>query len=119
MATVLGLIKSEPGNVSLESMMTEIGKLEAVRAIGLPPELFVYVAPRVVAGWRARAAVEAPSHLRRHPQPLTVTLLAALVHRRELEITDTLVELLIATVHRIGWTFALCAADLTQIASGF
>jgi len=37
-ATVLGLIKSEPGNVSLESMMTEIGKLEAVRAVGLPPE---------------------------------------------------------------------------------
>lgn len=101
-ATVLGLIKSEPGNVSLESMMTEIGKLEAVRAINLPPGLFVDVAPRVLAGWRGRAAVEAPSHLRRHPQPLTVTLLAALVHRRELEITDTLVELFIATVHRIG-----------------
>jgi hypothetical protein len=33
---------------------------------------------------------------------LTVTLLAALVHQREREITDTLVELLIATVHRIG-----------------
>lgn len=101
-STVLGLIKSEPSNVSLESMMTEIGKLEAVRAIGLPGDLFADVAPRVVAGWRARAAVEAPSHLRRHPQPLTVTLLAALVRRRELEITDTLVELLIATVHRIG-----------------
>ncbi|BAS11185.1 transposase for transposon Tn1546 [Arthrobacter sp. Hiyo4] len=31
-----------------------------------------------------------------------LTLLAALVHQREREITDTLVELLIATVHRIG-----------------
>lgn len=101
-ATALALIKSEPGNVSLESMMTEIGKLEAVRAIGLPADLFADVAPRVVQGWRARAAVEAPSHLRRHPEPLTVTLLAALLRQRELEITDTLVELLIATVHRIG-----------------
>ncbi len=64
-ATVLGLIKSEPGNVSLESMMTEIGKLEAVRAIGLPQDLFIDAAPRVVQGWRARASVEAPSHLRR------------------------------------------------------
>ncbi len=100
--TVLGLIKSEPGNVSLESMMTEIGKLEAVRAIGLPQDLFVEAAPRVVQAWRVRASVEAPSHLRRHGEPLTVTLLAALVHQRELEITDTLVELLIATVHRIG-----------------
>ena len=56
----------------------------------------------MVQGWRASAAVEAPSHLRRHPPPLTVTLLAALVRQREREITDTLVELLIATVHRIG-----------------
>ena len=101
-ATVLGMIKSEPGNVSLESMMTEIGKLEAVRAIGLPQDLFVDAAPRVVQGWRARASVEAPSHLRRHGEPLAVTLLAALVHQRELEVTDTLVELLVATVHRIG-----------------
>lgn len=62
--TVLGLIKSEPGNVSLESMMTEIGKLEAVRAIGLPQDLFIEAAPRVVQGWRAGASVEAPPHLR-------------------------------------------------------
>lgn len=100
--TALGLIKSMPGNVSLESMMTEINKLEAVRAIGLPAGLFADAAPKVLDGWRARAAVEAPSHLRRHPEPLTLTLLAALVYQREREITDTLVELLIATVHRIG-----------------
>ncbi|PZS39858.1 MAG: Tn3 family transposase, partial [Pseudonocardiales bacterium] len=100
--SLLALIKASPGNVSLESMMTEIDKLQAVRALGLPAGLFVDVAPRILDDWRARAAVEAPSHLRRHPQPLTVTLLAALVHQREREITDTLVELLIATVHRIG-----------------
>jgi len=101
-ASVLGLIKSAPGNVSLDSMMVEIAKLEAVRAVGLPGCLFADVAPKVLEGWRARAVVEAPSHLRRHARPLTVTLLAALVHRREQEITDTLVDLLIATVHRIG-----------------
>jgi hypothetical protein len=32
--SVLALIKSVPGNVSLESMLTEIRKLRAVRAIG-------------------------------------------------------------------------------------
>lgn len=100
--TVLGLIKSTPGNVSLESMMTEVSKLEAARAIGLPAGIFADVAPKVLDAWRARAAVEAPSHLRRHAETLTLTLLAALVHQREREITDTLVELLIATVHRIG-----------------
>jgi TnpA family transposase len=100
--TVFGLIKSMPGNVSLQSMMAEIGKLQAVRAVGLPAGLFADVAPKVLDGWRARAAVESPSHLRRHAEPLRVTLLAALVHQRERELTDTLVELLIATVHRIG-----------------
>ncbi|MFF1834792.1 Tn3 family transposase [Streptomyces sp. NPDC058231] len=99
---VLAKVKEAPGNVSLETMLTEIDKLLAVRAIGLPRDLFIDVAPKVVAGWRARAAVESPSHLRTHPVPLRVTLLAALLHEREREITDTLVELLISTVHRIG-----------------
>ena len=99
---LLAMIKEAPGNVSLETVLTEIDKLLAVRAIGLPAGLFGGVAPKVVAGWRARAAVESPSHLRTNPEPVRLTLLAALVHEREREITDTLVELLIATVHRIG-----------------
>ncbi len=100
--SVLAAVKAAPGNVSLETMLTEIDKLLAVRAVGLPVDLFSDVAPKVVSGWRARAAVESPSHLRTHPLPLRVTLLAALLREREREITDTLVELLIATVHRIG-----------------
>jgi hypothetical protein len=82
-------------------MITEIRKLAAVRSLGLPPGLFADVEPKVLASWRTRAAVEAPSHMRTHPSELAVLLLAALVHEREREITDTLVELLIATVHRI------------------
>ncbi|MDL4772889.1 hypothetical protein [Actinomadura xylanilytica] len=67
-SSVLALVKSAPGNVSLESMMTEIRRLEAVRSIGLPEGLFADVAPKVLAAWRARAAVEAPSHMRTHPR---------------------------------------------------
>ncbi|MGC9668041.1 hypothetical protein ACNTMW_15980 [Planosporangium sp. 12N6] len=100
--SVLALIKSVPRNVSLDSMLTESRKLRAARAIGLPGELFAHVAPRVLASWRARAMVEFPSHLRDHPDLLTLTLLAALLHTRLREITDTLGELLISTVHRIG-----------------
>ena len=50
---MLALVKAVPGNVSLESMLTEIRKLTAIRAVGLPPDLFADVAPKVVAGWRA------------------------------------------------------------------
>ncbi|WP_228640365.1 DUF4158 domain-containing protein [Microtetraspora sp. AC03309] len=46
---LLALIKSAPGNVSLESMMTEIRKLTAARSIELPPGLFATWRPRC---WR-------------------------------------------------------------------
>lgn len=46
--------------------------------------------------------MESPSHLRGHSPEVTVTLLAALLYCREREITDTLVGLLISTVHQIN-----------------
>ncbi|CAM5539461.1 Tn3 family transposase (plasmid) [Streptomyces viridifaciens] len=100
--SVLALVKAMPGNVSLESMLQEIRKLRAIRAIGLPSGLFVDVAPKVFASWRQRAVVESPSHLRRRSPESALTLLAALLVEREREVTDCLVDLLIATVHRIG-----------------
>ncbi|MGO9750338.1 MAG: Tn3 family transposase [Solirubrobacteraceae bacterium] len=99
---VLGLIKAAPGNVSLETMLVEISKLEAVRAIGLPAGLFDGIDARIIAGWRARAAVESPVHLREHPQPTKLALLCALLYLREREVTDALAQLLISTVHRIN-----------------
>jgi len=98
---VLALIKAAPGNVSLDTMLVEIAKLEAIRAIGLPADLFADVTPVVVNAWRARAAVESPSHLREHPQPTKLALLCALLVVREREVTDTLAQLLISTIHRI------------------
>ena len=98
---VLGLIKAAPGNVSLETMLAEISKLEAIRAIGLPADLFDGIDARIIAGWRARAAVESPVHLRDHPQPTKLALLCALLHLREREVTDALAQLLISTIHRI------------------
>jgi hypothetical protein len=56
--SVLALVESVPGNVSLDSMLTEIRKRRAVRAIDLPAGLFADIAPRVVSAWQVRAAVE-------------------------------------------------------------
>ena len=39
-SVVLAVIKAPPGNVSLDTMLVEISKLEAIRAIGLPGDLF-------------------------------------------------------------------------------
>ncbi|WP_338683317.1 hypothetical protein QD712_20855 [Streptomyces acidiscabies] len=46
---VLRRIKKAPGHMSLETML-EIDKLLAVRAIGLPPDLLIDVARKVLAG---------------------------------------------------------------------
>jgi hypothetical protein len=99
--SVLALVKAMPGDVSLESMLREIRKLTAIRTIGLPAGLFADVAPKVLAGWRQQAAVESPSHMRRRGPEARLTLLSALLEEREREVTDSLVDLLIATVHRI------------------
>ncbi len=98
----LSAIKASPGNVSLATVLAEIDKLQAVRHVGLPKGLFDGIAANVAAAWRAWAAVESPSHLARHDQPVRLVLLAALLHLRAREITDTLVELLNSTVHKIN-----------------
>jgi hypothetical protein len=100
-AGVLGQIRSAPGDVSLNSMLAEILKLDLARGLGLPPGMFAGISPKIVKGWRDRAFAESPSHLKADPKPVKVTLLAALAYSRQREITDTLVELLISTVHRI------------------
>jgi hypothetical protein len=98
---VLSLIKPAPGNVSLDRMLVEISKLEAIRAIGLPAPCSP-ASPRMSSPAGARAAVESPVHLREHPQPTKLALLCALLALREREVTDSLAQLLISTVHRIN-----------------
>ncbi|WP_328522890.1 hypothetical protein [Kribbella sp. NBC_00359] len=49
---VLALVKAVPDKAGLESMLTEIRKLHAVRAIGLPSDLF----------GSTPAATQAPNH---------------------------------------------------------
>lgn len=99
---MLAWVKTDPGRLSLNTMLDEIAKLETIRAIGLPDGLLADVAVRIVSAWRVRAAVQAPSHLRGLGARTRWVLLSALLAQRQREITDTLVELLISTVHAIG-----------------
>jgi TnpA family transposase len=95
-------LRADAGRATLENLFREIAKLKRVRALALPPDLFTTIAPKVVQAYRHRAAVEAPYELRRHPEPLRLTLVAAFCHLRSRELTDTLVDLLLDLIHRIG-----------------
>ena len=95
-------LRADPGPPGLESLLCEIARLERVRAIGLPADLFSEADEKRVALWRARAAAEHPSWLRAHPREVRLTLLACFCWSRITEITDSLVDLLLGVVHKMG-----------------
>ncbi|MFN2506059.1 MAG: Tn3 family transposase [Acidimicrobiales bacterium] len=99
---MLGELKADPTRLTLETMLAEIDKLQRLRRLGVPADLFADASEKLVAAWRARAANAYPSDLRRCPPPVRATLLAVLCWARTAETTDALVDLLIALVHRIG-----------------
>jgi TnpA family transposase len=95
-------LKAEAAQPSLDTVLTEITKLKKLRELALPTTLFGDTAPKQVARYAARAATESVRQLRLHPAAVRYTLLSAYCLRRTHEVTDTLIELLIDLVHRIG-----------------
>jgi TnpA family transposase len=99
---VLSKLLGNPGRPSLATLQDELAKLDLLRRIELPPDLFEHAAPRDLERCRRRVSVEAPYELRRHPAAARLTWLAAFVHLRLRTLTDDLVDLLIETIHKIG-----------------
>ncbi|MCW4356113.1 Tn3 family transposase [Hoyosella sp. YIM 151337] len=99
---LLAELKADPGQLGLETLLREIGKLDSVRSLQLPEGLFADASDKLVHAWRARAARSYPSDLKAAPRAIRLTLLAALCWVRSAEIIDALVDLLIGLVHRIN-----------------
>ena len=97
---LLADLKSDPGQLGLETLLREITKLKLVRDLNLPSGLFDDVSPRIVELWRARATRAYRSDLLGSTQPGRLTLIAALCSTRRTEITDALVDLLLGLVHK-------------------
>lgn len=97
-----GLLKTDTGGANLDGILEETAKLECIRRLELPAELFQDVPPGVVKQYRQRVASEPPREIRRHPEVIRYTLLAAFCHLRSQEITDNLVDLLLGIIKRIG-----------------
>ncbi len=95
-------LRAGPGRPSVASLRDELARLGTIRRIGLPADLFTDWSLQDLEACRQRVAVEAPHELRRHPDAARHVWLAAYVHLRGRAVTDTLVDLLIETVHHIG-----------------
>ncbi len=98
----LAQLKADPGKVSLETLLREISKLNQVRELGLPSDVFANASERILEGWRARASRAYPSDFRAAAAPVRLTLLSALCWVRQVEITDALVDVLIGLIAKIN-----------------
>ena len=98
----LVMLRSDAGRASVKSLREEMTKLAVIRNLELPSDLFDHALPHELELYRSRVAVEAPFELRRHPEPARLTRLAAFAFLRGRAITDTLVDLLVETIHHIN-----------------
>jgi hypothetical protein len=94
-STSFSVLKTDPGRVSLKSVLRELEKLNQIETLALPDNLFAEIQPKILRQYRLRAAAEPPREVRRHPEPIRYTLLAAFCWQRRQEIIDGLVDLLI------------------------
>ncbi len=96
------VLKTDPGRVSLKSVLRELEKLRQIEAREFPANLCAGIQPKILRHYRLRAAAEPPREMRLHPEPLRYTLLAAFCWQRRQASIDGLVDLLIQIVHRIS-----------------
>lgn len=101
-STSFSMLKTDPGRVSLKSVLRELEKLRQIEALAFPDDLCAAIQPKILRQYRLRAAAEPPREMRLHPEPIRYTLLAAFCWQRRQEIIDGLVDLLIQIVHRIS-----------------
>lgn len=102
--TELGLthLKADAGRIGLDSVLQELTKLSRIRQFDLPIKEFSELPVKWLQKYRRRASTESSWELRRHPPEIRYTLVAAYCWQRQHEIIDTLIDLLIQVIHKIG-----------------
>ncbi|MEP1079584.1 Tn3 family transposase [Leptolyngbya sp. PL-A3] len=97
----LNQLKEDVGSATVKSLEAELSKLEILQAVGLPSDLFTNLCDSIVERYRLRVETETLTELRRHPEPIRYTLLAAFCSLRLQEVIDNIVELLLQLVNRL------------------
>ena len=95
-------LKLNPGPVGVKSVRQEIAKLRTLVHLKLPEDPFSTVPTKVLSRYRQRAATETLHELRRYPDATPYALLAAFCWQRRHELLDTLIDLLLLIIHKIG-----------------
>lgn len=95
-------LKADPGRVGLESVLTEIEKLQFIRSFNLSRDLFKSVSAKSLNHYFQRISGESAWEVKRHPPEIRYGLLVIFLYIRQREIIDGLIELFIQIVHRLS-----------------
>lgn len=97
-----GDLKADPGRTGLESVLKEVEKLNFIRSLHLPVDMFASFSTKVLQRYRQRANSESAWEMRQHPWTIRYGLYAVFLYGRQREIIDGLIELFIQIVHRLS-----------------
>ena len=95
-------LKTDPGKASLDSLLVAIAKLKCIDEIGLAPEVFTDVPAKFIDQFRQRCSTESIRELRRHPVAIRYSMVAMFCWRRQQQLTDSLIDLLLQVIHNLG-----------------
>ncbi|MCP4408693.1 MAG: Tn3 family transposase [Gammaproteobacteria bacterium] len=94
-------LRADVGEAKAKTMKTVAARLKYLQEIALPEEVFADIPLRFLQQYAKQATLESLSHLQRHHDAQTITLLAAFCRVRQTQLTDQLVELLIQLLNTI------------------
>ncbi|MDD5494841.1 MAG: Tn3 family transposase, partial [Dehalococcoidia bacterium] len=95
-------LKTDPGKANLDSLLVAIAKLKCIDEIGLTPEVFQDVPAKFIDQFRQRCATESIRELRRHPNAIRYSMVAMFCWRRQQQLIDALIDLLLQIIHNLG-----------------
>ncbi len=95
-------LRTDAGAVGVDTVFDELDKLVELRRLGVDRDVFEGLPDRVIGQWADRFAGAPPSALSKMSPSTQRTLTAAWAYRRERQVVDGIVDLLIAVVHKIG-----------------
>jgi hypothetical protein len=101
-ALSLTTLKADPGGHSLETLLTEVEKLQQRQRLARPHDLLIPLSARYLRRIKLRVATETLHELRRHPESIRYALLAVFCYVRAQDSTDTRIEVFLRLIHHIG-----------------
>ena len=94
-------MKADPGRVARKTIFSITARLKFIQQLNLPSEILANTNPDWIGRMYRRVVQETSWEMLRHKDPICFGLYALYLLRREADITDALVDLLIDTVHKI------------------